>query len=84
MQWWSGREDLFERLRKREAYHQAAEKIRADQSFSRVIRRVAAESLRLQQNHHPDEGSVTRSGGKASESEMKKVRSRSRIGVVDR
>ena len=48
---------LAERLRKHEAYHQAAEEIRADHSFSRVIRRVAAESLRLQQNQHPDEGS---------------------------
>ena len=48
---------LAERLRKREAYHQVAEEIGADRSFSKVIRRVAAESLRLQQNSHPDEGS---------------------------
>ena len=48
---------LAERLRKREAFQQAAEEICSDQSFSKVIRRVAEESLRLQQDFHPDEGS---------------------------
>ena len=48
---------LAERLRKREAFQQAAEEIRADRSFSKVIRRVAAESLHGQQNSQPDEGS---------------------------
>ena len=48
---------LAERRRKREAFQQAEEEIRADRSFSRVIRRVAEESLRLQQNDYPDEGS---------------------------
>ena len=47
---------LAERLREREAYHQA-EEIRADRAFSRMIRRVATESLRLQQNHRLGEGS---------------------------
>ena len=48
---------LAESLRKCEAYHQAAEEIHVDRSFAMVIRRVAEESLLLQQNHHSDEGS---------------------------
>ena len=48
---------LAERRRWREDFQQAAKEIRADRSFSRVIRRVAEESLRLQQNDYPDEGS---------------------------
>ena len=36
---------LTERLRKWEAYQQAAEEIRVDQSFFRVVRLVAEESL---------------------------------------
>ena len=39
---------LAERLRKREAYQKAAELIRQDRSFPTEIRRVADESLRLQ------------------------------------
>ena len=48
---------LSQWLRKQEAFQQAAEEIKADRSFSKVIRRVAEEALRLQQNAYPDEGS---------------------------
>ena len=48
---------LAERQRRREAFQQAAHEIRSDRSFSNVIRRVAEESLRLQQTHDQDDGS---------------------------
>ena len=43
------------------------EEIRMDRSFSKVVRRVAAESLHLHQNSHPDEG-VSLSSLKEAES----------------
>ena len=48
---------LAERQRRREIFQQAAEEIRADRSFSNVVRRVAEETLRLQETAYPDEGS---------------------------
>ena len=48
---------LAQRQRRREIFQQAAEEIRADRSFSNVVRRVAEETLRLQETAYPDEGS---------------------------
>ena len=48
---------LAERQRRRESFQQAAHEIRSDRSFSDVIRRVAEESLRLQQTRDQDDGS---------------------------
>ena len=48
---------LAERRKKLEAFQHAEEEIRTDRWLSIFIRRVAKESLRLQQNDYPDEGS---------------------------
>ena len=48
---------LAERLQRREAFQQAAEEIRQDRSFPRVLRRVAEEALRLQNQQYFNEGS---------------------------
>ena len=46
-----------ERQQRREALQQAAEEIRQDQSFSRMLRRVAEESLQFRSQQFSDEGS---------------------------
>ena len=48
---------LAERQQRREAFQQAAEEIRQDRSFPRVLRRVAEEALRFQNQQFSDEGS---------------------------
>mgnify|MGYP000665680474 CR=1 FL=1 len=48
---------LCERQQRREAFQQAAEEIRQDRSFPRVLRRVAEEALRLQNQKYSDKGS---------------------------
>ena len=48
---------LCERQQRREAFQQAAEEIRQDRSFPRVLRRVAKHALRFQSQPFSDQGS---------------------------
>ena len=51
------RRRLIERLQRQEAFEQVAEEIGQDRSFPIVLRWVAEEALRLQNQQYPDEGS---------------------------